>query len=67
MTYVLLEFVLCAMVVVAIGTLLFLVAVSLVAVAKGAIMFARLVRKVSSEAAVPLPLRASSERAQTSG
>jgi len=69
--YNLLEIGLCAMIVVAVGTMSFLLAVSLVAVAKGAIMLARLLRKVSSETAATLPglLRAwrSTERVRTSG
>jgi len=70
-TYALLEMVLCAMVVAAMGSLSFLSAVSLVALAKGAVMFARLLRKVSSDTAATLPglLRAwrSTERVGTSG
>ncbi len=47
MVYSLLEITLCAIIVVAVGTVSFLLAVSLVALAKGAIMFARLLGKVS--------------------
>jgi hypothetical protein len=65
-TYNQLEIGLCAMVVVAVGTISFLLAVSLVALAKGAIMFARLLRKAWREAPATFPglLRAwrSSER-----
>jgi len=71
--YSLLEIGLCAVIVVAVGTMSFLLAVSLVALAKGAIMFARLLGKVSSETAatvaglgLPRAWR-STERVRTSG
>ena len=69
MSYFLLELALCGTVVVVVGTLLFLVSVSLVAVAKGSIMLARLLSKLAAEAAPALSPRAwrSTERLRTPG
>lgn len=69
MTYFLVEIALCSVVVVAVGTILFLVSVSLVALAKGAVMLARLMCRLSLEIAntVSLSTWRSTERVRTSG